>query len=130
MKNIKTKFFFTLFFCSINTFAQNEERKKHPGYSFAKKKLISALKNKLQNNIINKKNIILKDSITAINIVEPILFSIYGKKNILKQKPYVIFFIDNYWLINGTLPKCSKCGTFEIIVNVIDCKVILITHDK
>ena len=100
------------------------------GKSYAEKELQSALTDKSQHNVINAKTVIIKDSVTAINVAEPILFSIYGKDNITKQRPYEIYFIDNYWLIGGTLPKESKGGTFLIIIDSRDCRIIKITHGK
>ena len=58
------------------------------------------------------------------------LFSIYGKDNIIKQSPYEIYFIDNYWVIGGTLPKEYLGGTFLIIIDSRNCKIIRITHGK
>ncbi|HNI44451.1 MAG TPA: YbbC/YhhH family protein, partial [Chitinophagales bacterium] len=78
----------------------------------------------------DNKTAIIKDSLTAINVAEPILFSIYGKDNITKQRPYEVYFKDNYWLITGTLPSGWKGGTFLIIIDSRDCKVIRISHGK
>jgi len=68
--------------------------------------------------------------LTAISVAEPILFSIYGKDNITKQRPYEIYFIDNYWVIAGTLPKGYLGGTFLIIIDSKDSEIIRITHGK
>jgi len=88
------------------------------------------LSGKSQHNIIDNKTIIIKDSSTAINVAEPILFSIYGKNNITEQRPYEIYFIDNYWVLTGTLPKGSAGGTFLIIIDSRNSKVLRITHGK
>lgn len=100
------------------------------GKSYAEQELQSALTNKSQHNIIDNTTVIIKDSLTAINIAEPILFSIYGKNNITQQRPYEIYFIDNYWVITGTLPKEYLGGTFLIIIDSRNCKIIKITHSK
>jgi len=63
-------------------------------------------------------------------VPEPILFSIYGKGNITKQRPYEIYFIDNHWVIIGTLPKDYLGGTFLIIIDSKDSKIIRITYGK
>jgi hypothetical protein len=49
-----------------------------------KKKL--ALSKESQHNVIDNKNVIIKDSSTAIKVVEPILFSISRKENIESHK--------------------------------------------
>ena len=100
------------------------------GKSHAQKELKLALTDKSQHNVIDNKSVIIKDSLTAINIAEPILFSIYGKENIISQRPYEIYFIDNYWVINGTLPAEWKGGTFLIIIDSRNSKIIRITHGK
>jgi len=96
----------------------------------AENQLKLALKDTVQHNVIDNKNIIIKDSLTAISISELILFNIYGKKNITNQKPYEIDLIDNYWIIRGTLPKGYKGGNFLIILDSRNSKIIKITHGK
>jgi hypothetical protein len=100
------------------------------GKSNAEQELKSLLAGKSQHNVIDNKTIIIKDSSTAINVAEPILFSIYGKDNIIKQRPYEIYFIDNYWVLTGTLPKGWVGGTFVIIIDSRNSKVLRITHGK
>jgi hypothetical protein len=89
-----------------------------------------SITDKSLHNVLNLNKPIIKDSITAISVAEPILFGLYGKKTILSEKPYSIHHIDNYWMISGTLPKGSLGGTFLIIIDEMDCKVIRITHGK
>ena len=52
------------------------------------------------------------------------------KENIEKQKPYEIFLIDNHWILSGTLPTNKDGGTFLIIIDARNSKVIKITHGK
>jgi len=59
-----------------------------------------------------------------------ILWDIYGKKRIKKQKPYNVYLIDKYWFLKGTLPKGMKGGTFMIIIDSRNYKVIRLTHGK
>lgn len=73
---------------------------------------------------------IIKDSETAIQVSEAILFKIYGKRNIRKQKPYEVSFISGYWVLNGTLPKNTVGGTFLIIISASNGQVIKLTHGK
>ena len=100
------------------------------GKSFAEKELKLALSKESQHNVINNKSVLIKDSLTAINVAEPILFSIYGKENIESEKPYETYLIDNYWVIAGTLPEDSLGGTFLIIIDSRNSKVLKITHGK
>ncbi|MFT3705542.1 MAG: NTF2 fold immunity protein [Agriterribacter sp.] len=100
------------------------------GKSYAEQALKSVLAHKPQHNVIDNKTIIIKDSVTAVNIAEPILFCIYGKDNITRQRPYEVYFIDNYWVIMGTIPEMFLGGTFLIILDARDCRIIRITHGK
>ena len=56
--------------------------------------------------------------------------SIYGKENIESQKPYEHYLIKNYWIIAGTLKKDIVGGTFLIIIDARNSKILKITHGK
>jgi len=100
------------------------------GKSYAQQELKIALKVNQQHNVIDNKTVIIKDSLTAINVAEPILFSIFGKDRITNQRPYEIYFIDNYWVISGTLPIGYSGGVFLIIIDSRNSKILRITHGK
>lgn len=100
------------------------------GKSHAEKELKSALSDRTQHNVIDNNTVIIKDSVTAINAAEPILFSIYGKDIITYQRPYEMYFIDNYWIISGTLPKNYVGGAFLIIMDARNSRILRITHGK
>ncbi|MES2485170.1 MAG: YbbC/YhhH family protein [Bacteroidota bacterium] len=116
-------------FLTISACAQSTDRMQL-GRQYAEAELKAALSGKQSHNVITEKNLIIKDSVTAIAVAEPILFGIYGENNITKQRPYEVYLIDTYWLITGTLPKGMKGGTFLIIIDATNSKVILITHGK
>jgi NTF2 fold immunity protein len=73
---------------------------------------------------------LITDNETAIAVAEPILFKIYGKDNIISERPYEIYLLDGYWFISGTLPNGFKGGTFEIIMNSKNGQVIKLIHEK
>ena len=130
MTNIKAIYLLTLLTFTLTACGQTKVDRTILGKEYAEQELKSSLTDKSQHNVIDNKTVIIKDSLTAINIAEPILFGIYGKDNIIKQQPYEIYFIDNYWVIGGTLPKGYLGGTFLIIIDSRDCKLIRITHGK
>lgn len=130
MINLKAIYFLAILTISLSACGQSKSDRLILGESYAQQELKSALTDKEQHNVIDNKSVIIKDSLTAIDIAEPILFSIYGKNNITKQRPYETYFIDNYWVITGTLPKGYVGGTFLIIINSLNSKVIKITHGK
>jgi hypothetical protein len=75
-------------------------------------------------------DILVNDEKTLIEITEPILFQVYGKGQILNERPYEIYLFGDYWIMNGTMPRDMKGGTFTIAINRRTCKVIGITHGK
>ena len=103
------------------------------GKTYAEEELKKVLKNPKANLFYN--DTILKTKEIAIAVAEPILFNIYGEGNIIKQRPYEIYLIDNYWVIIGTLKTSTQneivCGgTFLIILNSKNGQVISLTHGK
>ncbi len=73
---------------------------------------------------------LIKDSATATAIAEPILFNVYGKEQILEQRPYEVYLIDSMWYLTGTIPKGNKGGGFEIIINSRDGRIMSLRHYK
>ena len=67
---------------------------------------------------------------TALAIAEPILAAKYGQTEIDREKPLVAIKVNNYWIINGTLPKGYVGGTATVILRATDGKVIILTHYK
>jgi hypothetical protein len=100
------------------------------GEEFAKAELERSLADTTLHNSIDNKREILKDKETAISVAERILFSGYGQKNIEYQRPYEIYKITGYWIISGTLPKGSVGGTFFIIMDARNSRVVRLTHGK
>lgn len=109
---------------------QSKNNKNIEGRANAIQELKSSLTDTLQHNVIDDKQIIIKDSLTAISIAEPILYSIYGKDNIIKQRPYDVYLIDYFWVIKGTLSQESLGGVFLIILDSRNARIIRITHEK
>ena len=130
MRTIKTICFLTLLTFTLTDCSQTRNDRAILGRSSAEQELKSTLADMSQDNFLDGKRIIIKDSVTAISVAEPILFSIYGKDNIIKQRPYETYLIDKYWIISGTLPKDYLGGTFLIIIDSRDSKIIKIIHGK
>lgn len=76
------------------------------------------------------RNRLLPTQATAVCVAEPILFGIYGKRNIARERPYEVYLVDGFWYIAGTLPKGYRGGVFEIIISANDSKVIFLAHGK
>ncbi len=74
--------------------------------------------------------ILIKDTTQLISIAETILFDIYGKQEIIGERPYEIHLYGDYWIMMGTLPEGWQGGTFTIVINRRTCEVKGISHGK
>lgn len=115
----------------ILVFSTSFAQSKNPDLERARKFVEESLNNKTANNVIVKKtskSLLQKE--TVIKIAELVLFQIYGKENILRQKPYKTYRINNFWLIEGTLQEGFKGGVFQIIIDDRTGEIKRITHGK
>ena len=126
--------FFSIIFLYVSlfnfSFGQEVSERIMLGKENAEYQLREVIANNKLHNIINSENIIIKNQDILIKIIEPILFDIYGNKNIEKQKPYEINDFENHYVVNGTLEKNKKGGTFLIIIDKRNCQILKITHGK
>lgn len=130
MTNARAIFCFSFLLLTLTGCSQQQNDRTILGKLYAEKELKLALTDRTQHNVIDNKTAIIRDSVTAIRVAEPILFSTYGKDNITQQRPYEAYFIDNYWIISGTLPKNCVGGTFLIIMDARNGRIVKFTHEK
>lgn len=95
----------------------------------AREIVTESLSDSNSHNVIGMQPILTKKK-KAIEFAELILWDVYGKKNIEKQKPYSAFLIDEYWFLSGTLPKRMLGGTFTIIIDSRNYRIVRLTHGK
>jgi len=126
-KMISITIFLFLCFC-IASQESNYSDRNIIGENKTKEFLFSSL-NGNEFNIINNFTLI-PDKKTAISVSESVLFNIYGRENIINQRPYEIYLIDGYWVIMGTIEKGWLGGTFQIIINAETSEIILIGHGE
>lgn len=120
--------FIALIFSVIISCKQTKSDRTLFGFDYAKRELKEALSNKKEKQILV--DTVITDKETAILVAETILFKIYGKDNIMQQRPYEVNLIDKYWVVNGTLPKDWLGGTFVIIINSVDGQIVKLAHEK
>ncbi|MEY2692909.1 MAG: hypothetical protein RIT03_1300 [Bacteroidota bacterium] len=120
--------FIGLLFISLTSCGQTKSDRTQFGVEYAKSELKDALYNKKEKQILV--DTVIKDKETATIVAEAILFKIYGKDKITKQRPYEINQINNYWVLNGTLPKNMLGGTFLIIINSTNGQIVKLSHGK
>jgi len=131
MNLIKTTYILALLAAfALPAYAQTNNDHAILGRSYAEKALNSILRGEARHNVIDSIKHLIKDSVTAVHVAEPILFEIYGKDHIIGERPYEVYLIDNYWVLSGTLPRTYVGGTFLIIIDSRDCKILRITHGK
>ena len=119
-----------LLLISTSACEQRYSTEQQKEQSASEKKVEDALTDTTGHNCVDNKRIIIKNEEIAINVVEPILFDMYGEENILDQRPYKVSKVKDYWLIEGSLPRGSLGGTFLIIVDARNAEIIKITHGK
>jgi hypothetical protein len=122
-----TKLLLLLLFINLNAFGQFIKEKKENTSIDRELKIAKA--NISQDYILSDKKLILPNKEIAIKIAEPILFSIYGEKKIINEKPYNTSFIENMWVITGTVHS-AKGGSFTIILDAKNSKILRIVHEK
>jgi hypothetical protein len=115
---------------TLNSCGQNGSSRTIVGEESARQVLEQILADTSPHNVVDNKKEIISDSMMAVDIAEIILFKGYGQENIKRQRPYEIYKIKNYWSISGTLPRNRLGGTFLIIMDARDGRIIKITHGK
>jgi ethanolamine ammonia-lyase small subunit len=130
IKNFENFIFILLAILTLTACRHNKQDRLTLGKKFAEEELNSALTDTIKHNVINNSEVIVKDSLSATTIAETILFGIYGKTNITKQRPYEVHHINNFWVLTGTLPKGTLGGTFLIIIDDRNSQIIKIVHGK
>jgi len=98
------------------------------GEEFAKLELNRFITDTL--TMARERRVLIHNKEKMISLAEPILFDIYGKQNILNEKPYEIYQIGDYMIMMGTLRKGYVGGVFSIAINRYNCEVIGISHGK
>jgi len=92
------------------------------------KELYKLLKDSMKKHFHER--ILINNEKELVELVEPILFRIYGKNEILNERPYDYYRFGDFWILTGTLPKQSLGGTFNIKINRKTCQIINISHGK
>lgn len=117
-------------FCSLLSLpvqAQRLDTRLLLGESCARERIAEVVQHP---DVLPTTNALLTTSALAIATVEPLLFATYGKRNIIRQRPYEVYLVNTYWYIAGTIPKHTKGGGFEIILSANNGQILSFTHGK
>ncbi|HTA84485.1 MAG TPA: NTF2 fold immunity protein [Bacteroidia bacterium] len=130
----------TLLFLLVLLAAQSDAQKWHAfdsscifkGRMYAGKKLAERFYAKYFNDTIkeNSQVIPIRNEEELIQIAEPKLFRVYGKKEVKWQMPYEIYLISGYWIIEGTFPKEYAGGVVGFIINAENGHIVHIMRGK
>ena len=126
MKNLVEILWLLVFFLAVSC-GQDHSSRSVLGNAYAKKSAKEILGDKNYKPFYDT---LIRTNETAIAVVEPILFDIYGRNNIVRQRPYECYLVDGYWYVAGTLPENYVGGVFEIILNAKNGEVIKLIHGK
>jgi len=127
MRIIRKSLFLIILILPLISCGQSFKGRTVLGEQNAKQAVKNALNDKGYKSFYDT---LIKEKEIAIAVVEPVLFKIYGKKNIISERPYECYLIDGYWYICGTLPKNWNGGVFEIIISSKNGEVIKLIHSK
>ena len=110
------KFFFLLCLSTCFTSASCQSVKKNKvTEDFIEREFKAAEANETQDYVLWDEKLVLPNKDVAIKVAEPILFLIYGEKDILGQKPYNALLRENKWIITGTVHS-TKGGSFLLFL--------------
>ena len=115
---------------SLAGLAQSLQGRAVMGREGAAQELRQALKDTSETRKIAGQGHPIPTSRMAVAVAEPVLFRVYGKKQIRSERPYETYLIDHYWVISGTLPQGSKGGNFLIVLDARNSRVVEVTHYK
>ena len=104
-----------LFVVIIVCFFPACRQKPFLGQAAAEEQLDKALE--ITNDIVKPGRFLIDKKEDAITLAEVYLFSAFGKNKVNDQRPYEIYLIDHYWVMNGTLPLGTDGGNFEIVLD-------------
>ncbi|MDJ1481790.1 NTF2 fold immunity protein [Cytophagaceae bacterium YF14B1] len=116
--------------CFLSVFINWHCQSKHTtlGEEYARKFLTDVQQGK--GSLLSQVVPVVRDKETAIAIAEAVLFKIYGKDQIIKQRPYEVYQIENHWVLFGMLPEDTKGRVFEIAIDAQDGRIVGLTHGK
>jgi hypothetical protein len=104
--------------------------KTYLGQKIAQKYINEYLQSEKSDNYVLNNTKLINDSKTLISVIEPILFNVFGKQNIINQRPYGIYKCNDYWFVMGSLNAEMEGGVFHIGLDSRNGRIIIIFHDK
>lgn len=89
-------------------------------------------KNARSSKVGRKKNSsVVPNAKSAFILIEPILYSKYGRNQIRGQFPLQItLYDDSIWFIEGTKNNLNRGGVVHASINKKDGKIILVSHGE
>lgn len=84
-----------------------------------------------ENSPLVLKERLISNEEKAVQVAELFLFDIYGKDEIIKQKPYKICQYKDNWIITGSYyDENTKGGVFEIAIDSKTGRIVGVVHGE
>ena len=115
-------------FISVTAYSQNYTDRSLAGEAKAKEHLKKTLADPKVDNMVGDNIVLIDDKETALSIAEVILFKIYGKEEMKKQKPFEIYKDQSHWIIMGTLPNTAFGSTALCILDSRNAKIVKVHY--
>ncbi|MBO4891891.1 MAG: YbbC/YhhH family protein [Prevotella sp.] len=81
--------------------------------------------------VYSKSEGIMVNDTMAVEYAKLILFQIYGKEQIEKQRPYSVRLLNGtVWSVTGNLRDDMEGGVFSVMINKADGRVLMVSHSK
>lgn len=134
MNTLKIILFFGINFIILTSCSEND-KKIMISQDFSNKDSIyskvSSLPDYIEYDGYTPKEGFVPNEFIAIKIAEIILFNLYGKEEIIDQRPYNILLKDNTtWCIEGYLPQNMLGGVVYIEIDKMTGEVLKVLHTK
>jgi hypothetical protein len=88
------------------------------------------IEGEMQVTSLKPKNGLVPNQATAEGIAELVLFNVYGRQQIERQRPYKTVLESGVWTVRGTLGREFLGGTFLVRINQEDARIIQIYHER
>lgn len=66
----------------------------------------------------------------ARDIAKIVLYTVYGRSKIRKQRPFRIHKVGDFWVMEGSFNKPGRGGVFRIVINSTNGCVEYLVHGK
>ena len=133
MNFIPNKYLIGLFICVVSTYSFGQSKKDTTEVKIDKYVNNIIVKRYLSDSAYNSKrptSRVLTDKNLALKRALDLAIKIYGKRDIKRERPYMVDFINDFYIVRGSLKKGWVGGTFLVIIDSRNDSIVTVTHGK